>query len=52
MTADTVTQWAHGACECNECGHRWIGVWALGAEDLECPKCHSTDTERQQEQPR
>jgi hypothetical protein len=40
---------AHGPAACDDCGHRWVAVWPLGAEALECPKCHSTNTDREQE---
>lgn len=49
MSPEDIQQWAHGAVSCNDCGHRWIGVWKLGADALECPNCHSTDTERDAE---
>lgn len=39
--------WCHGIVECLTCGHKWIGVWPLGADELECPKCEGTDTVRE-----
>lgn len=41
----------YGPAICEDCGHRWMAVWPLGAEALECPKCHSTNTDREQEKP-
>lgn len=38
--------WLHGWAECLACGHKWIAVWPLGAEALECSNCHSLDTDR------
>jgi Zn finger protein HypA/HybF involved in hydrogenase expression len=39
----------YGPATCNDCGHHWTAVWPLGAEELECPKCHGTNTDREQE---
>lgn len=38
---------AAGSASCNQCGHLWTAVWPLGAENLQCPRCDSTDTERE-----
>jgi Zn finger protein HypA/HybF involved in hydrogenase expression len=38
--------WAHGSAECLDCQHTWVAVWPLGADALECPECHSTNTDR------
>lgn len=41
--------WVHGIVECLnlECLHRCVAVWPLGADNLECPHCHGTDTVRE-----
>lgn len=36
-----------GTAECFDCEHSWLTVWPLGADNLECPNCHSRDTERE-----
>jgi hypothetical protein len=38
---------ARGAASCDDCGHEWMAVWPLGAEALECPKCHGANTDRE-----
>lgn len=38
--------WLSGPCECLDCGYEWVGVWPLGADGLERPKCASLDTVR------
>lgn len=43
--------WCHGPCECLDCGNKWVGVWPLGADDLECPNCFSNDTVREEPLP-
>jgi hypothetical protein len=43
--------WCHGKAECLNCGHEWTAVWPLAAESLECPRCGSTDTDRDQAGP-
>lgn len=48
-TAATEGPWCCGPVECLECGAKWIGVWPLGADNLECA-CGSTDTVREHEQ--
>lgn len=48
MNADDLNVWAHGHASCNNCGHEWVAVWPLGANDLECSRCGSCDTERQE----
>lgn len=40
--------WLHGRAECGACGHQWVAVWPLGADLLECPKCGSDSTDREQ----
>lgn len=47
MNSDDLAIWAHGNATCNNCGYKWIAVWPLGAEDLECLQCGSLDTERE-----
>ena len=42
-------QWCHGKAECLQCGHEWVAVWPLGADELECPACGSADTVREAE---
>jgi Zn finger protein HypA/HybF involved in hydrogenase expression len=44
-----VTPHVHGEAVCDDCGHRWVAVWPLGSDALECPNCHSTNTDREQE---
>jgi Zn finger protein HypA/HybF involved in hydrogenase expression len=46
VSNEDVTQHAHGPAQCDDCGHKWVAVWPLGAEALECPKCHGTNTDR------
>lgn len=29
-----------GAVECDVCGHDWIAMYPIDAQELECPKCH------------
>ena len=41
--------WCAGKAECHQCGHEWVAVWPLAAEQLECPHCGSTDTDREQQ---
>lgn len=36
-----------GRASCESCGHGWIAVWPAGADNLECPMCGSTDTDRE-----
>lgn len=43
-----VEVYTHGTASCNQCEHQWVAVWPLGADDLECPRCESTDTEREE----
>lgn len=38
-----------GKAECIKCGRKWVAVWPLGADALECPSCGSTDTDREAE---
>ena len=38
----------YGPAICEDCGHRWMAVWPLAADALECPKCHSKNTDREQ----
>ncbi len=38
--------WCHGLAECLDCNHCWVAVWPLGADALECPKCSSSNTDR------
>jgi predicted RNA-binding Zn-ribbon protein involved in translation (DUF1610 family) len=40
-------QWCAGYAECLSCGHEWVAVWALNADDLVCPECGATDTVRE-----
>lgn len=40
---------AYGPAVCGDCWYRWTAIWPLGADALECPKCHSTNTDREQE---
>lgn len=35
-----------GKAECLDCKRAWVAVWPLGADNLECPNCHSTNTGR------
>lgn len=35
-----------GQAQCNQCRNVWVAVWPLAADNLECPDCHSTDTDR------
>jgi len=39
-------EWTTAPAQCLSCGHKWVAVYPLGADDLECPKCNSTDTVR------
>jgi predicted RNA-binding Zn-ribbon protein involved in translation (DUF1610 family) len=39
--------WVTSHAECLTCGHIWIAVHPLNADDLECPQCGSTDTVRE-----
>jgi hypothetical protein len=39
---------AHGTATCNDCGNEWVAVWPLGADALECPNCHGSNTDREQ----
>lgn len=43
-------QWCNGIAECLSCGHRWAAVWLLAAPALECKRCGSVDTIREEEQ--
>jgi rRNA maturation endonuclease Nob1 len=45
---DTFETFAAGPAECHACGWKWHAVWPLGAADLECKRCGSKDTEREQ----
>lgn len=47
MVFNNLEVWAYSNATCNNCCHRWVAVWPLGTEDLECPRCGSTDTERE-----
>lgn len=38
--------WCAGIAECFDCQREWVAVWPLGADDLKCPSCHSTNTDR------
>lgn len=42
--------WANGMAQCLTCGWQWAAAWPLDAGDLECMRCGSTDTVREQEQ--
>jgi hypothetical protein len=44
--ANVLHTYTHGTAVCDDCGHTWVAVWPLGADELECPKCHSTNTDR------
>lgn len=44
--AAAITDWCVSPAECMTCGHKWFAVYPLGAGDLECSKCHGTDTYR------
>lgn len=46
---DALLNHAYGPATCDDCQHKWIAVWPLGLGPLECPKCHSTNTERTQQ---
>jgi Zn finger protein HypA/HybF involved in hydrogenase expression len=46
MTDETALPWCHGMAECFDCDHAWTAVWPLGANALECPRCGSTNTDR------
>ena len=43
---DGVEGWCHGRADCEQCGHEWVGVWPLDADNLQCPSCGSTETNR------
>lgn len=43
----TIFPWCTGNAECLTCGHEWLAVWPLGANDLECPNCGESDTVRE-----
>ena len=45
---DITPYWCHGMCECLACGYKWMGVWPVGADDLICKSCGSTDTVREE----
>lgn len=36
-----------GAAECLDCDYSWVAVWPVGADALECPNCHGTETDRE-----
>ena len=38
--------WVSGIAECHDCHNRWVAVWPLAADPLECPHCHGTHTDR------
>ena len=47
MTDEKIDPHGHGCACCLDCDKRWYAVWPLGADDLECPRCHGTNTERE-----
>ena len=44
--SELLAVWQHGSAECFDCDHRWVAVWPAGADALECPECHGTNTDR------
>lgn len=44
---DDRVPWCQGTAECWACGKKWRAVWPMGADNLECPACWSTDTDRE-----
>ncbi len=45
--SEVLVPYLHGHAECLNCDHKWIAVWPLGADALECPQCGSADTDRE-----
>lgn len=44
---DDIVPWRYGPAQCLTCGQAWTAAWPIGADDLHCPKCDSTDTVRE-----
>jgi hypothetical protein len=44
--SDGLLPWMAGLAECHQCDNHWAAVWPLFADELECPRCGCTDTER------
>ena len=33
--------WLNTEAKCDLCGHKWIAVYHIESERLECPRCHN-----------
>ncbi len=41
MPSQQQYEWSYGKACCRICGHRWVAVFPVDAEDnLECPECN------------
>ena len=46
MSNHTPEIWCVSSGECLDCGYEWTAVHPLAADNLQCPKCGSSDTVR------